>query len=123
MESDFLATIFPFLPGWKQYFELGILQLKLPEKPFNHAWAGTSDEEAERIVPWSPIANELADFTGVTPLLESPAELSQRGYGFETHEHQSEENGAHGVAWSAFSRVGVLNFDLGCSYAYISLGE
>jgi len=35
MESDFLATIFPFLPGWKQYFELGILQLKLPEKPFN----------------------------------------------------------------------------------------
>jgi hypothetical protein len=33
MESDFLATIFPFFPGWLQYFELGILQfpMKLPD--------------------------------------------------------------------------------------------
>jgi len=37
----------------------------------------TADEEAERVVLRSLVAVELADFTGVTSLLQFPAELPQ----------------------------------------------
>lgn len=75
----------PMLNAWS---ELG-------EDAFYQGRAGAADEKGEGVAFRSSIADELADFPdfpSVTSLFKPSIELSQRVYGFEAHEQQSQKH-------------------------------